>query len=330
MNITKKQRDLLRSVLGIKNKYETACRNSEHRDRFDDCMLIFQDLVSNGYMEKSSDYDLFYKVTEKGVLAALYEKEKAYHRRIRVGDTVKIINPIFVESVGYPLTKKKILKEIMTREDVKKIDDFIRNFILSKKTEEEKKEDHFLVDGDFVEINEKVFDEIVDALAYGILRDKNYGGRTRMLHTLNEPDYKGVEFIVQERKIVHTGTYHPASGGYSSWGDDCYDPAYLDIKDTHILLYNNFSPSECYKAENPFTVLTSSDDVRWLALDSRNVKKVNNTGVPEWNVLFEEQSNNIKNLSTAYTYISGMCDHHNSIFLSDEEIIKSFYEKEKK
>ncbi len=121
---------------------------------------------------------------------------------IRVYDTVKIVNPVFVIRCGYPLGAEDMRQEIREHygRAIQDLMDSVRNgnklvssdpnFSLSSCSSEERSHS-----------------KIIDALAYIRLRAKDFGGDKRTLHTKVIEELRGKETTVQEIKIVKTGTY---------------------------------------------------------------------------------------------------------------------------
>ena len=148
---------------------------------------------------------------------------------IRVGDRVKIINPVFVTRCGYPLCVEDMKKEVCERfgKEIKKL-------IYSVQQNDNK-----IISNPY-EINEKEsrdYQSIIRTLAHVRLKAKNYGGNERTLHTKIVENLKGKEVVVVSTKIVQTGTYNPSSGGYDSYsGEYDYVPAYLTNVKTHKIL----------------------------------------------------------------------------------------------
>lgn len=130
---------------------------------------------------------------------------------IRIGDTVKIINPRYIIRVGYPKILTDYIPEV---ED--KYQDILKN------------------------IPREAYNKVKMALAYAIAVKDKFGGSERSVHFDNALELANKEFQVIDIRYVKTGKY--CSGGYNSggWdGEGDYDPPYLcDIKCHKILCIN--------------------------------------------------------------------------------------------
>lgn len=149
---------------------------------------------------------------------------------IRINDRVKIITPDVFIRCGYPLTKEDMLRNELKQSDVKRIEDFLSEFGIYP---------HFfhVVGTDITQYLEnktytQVFDRVADAIAYGLLAGKRFGGRDRKIFTEYKEYLKDSYGTVVERKVVNTGTYNYGFSG--GWEDD-YEPATLTNQKTHVL-----------------------------------------------------------------------------------------------
>lgn len=171
---------------------------------------------------------------------------------IRVGDRVKITNPEIFQRVGYPNTKEDIIRNEIKKEDIPYIEQFMNHFGLAI----------VHIKNIFHKPDEDIFDRIVDAIAYGILRKKGYGGNARQIYTKYQEIYKNKEFVVTGRRVVNTGTY--VHGGFEHDYDGCpeYTPAYLSHQKSHII----------YKLE-PLT-LDFSYDPTFIEIEKIHLQKI--------------------------------------------------------
>lgn len=145
---------------------------------------------------------------------------------IRVRDKVKIINPIFIERVGYDNNLETNLKYV---ED--NFSDEIRKFAASILCKRE--------DGVFFTFSShtKVEYGIAKALAYEFLKRNSRDGNERKLYTKEEPFYEGQKVFVAAIKYVHTGFYIAPESSYDSYcGEYDYVPGYIDKRVIHKLL----------------------------------------------------------------------------------------------
>ena len=154
---------------------------------------------------------------------------------IRVGDTVKIVNPQFFVRCGYPLSFEDAC-DIVRREYKEKIASFLDSFGFTRTP--------IWFDPIYKEPNNTLysqgFDKIVKALAFDYVKAKGFGGRERKIYTKESPDYKGKRMEVEGVRMVQTGVYSPGDRGrtygYGYYNEYDYDPPYLVDQKTHKIL----------------------------------------------------------------------------------------------
>ena len=181
---------------------------------------------------------------------------------IRVNDVVKIINPLFVERVGYPLSRQMV-KDQMSPEEIA----IIKQMFASLKIPTE----HHVYDPKPNFEGERAYTRVLDAIASFQLSVKRWGGRERSIHTKHLPDYSERTALVVGKRCVKTGSYKSASGGYSYDGEYDYEPAFLHGEKTHVILEVNLY--------HPTLVTTRAG----LEIESANVvKMVQDVDTAEW------------------------------------------------
>lgn len=167
---------------------------------------------------------------------------------IRIGDKVKVINPDIVDRCGYPLTRQIVKDTMITKEQKDAIITMMRAFSGGTPIPivEELPQDLFYVQQDDVppDVDFDTYDKILDSFVFQILKDKNFGGRERILHITHRESLRDKAGWVSERKVVKTGTYKGGGGSYSYDGDFDYEPPYLDNEETHVLF--KFRPDYNY------------------------------------------------------------------------------------
>lgn len=153
---------------------------------------------------------------------ATSKKRTVYH----VDDTVKIVEPLVVVRVGYPLTKQEAL-------DVAEKDyaEAVQAFMVAVGAAHP--DDPFL---NSPEYDPRLYGDLLNAIASYWLRLKNYGGKERKIYTERDERVLCTAWRVLSKRTVKTGTYN--RGGYSGgWdGEPDYDPPYLENEKTHVLL----------------------------------------------------------------------------------------------
>ena len=142
---------------------------------------------------------------------------------IRVGDIVQINNPECFVRCGYPLSLDDVCEEIYQL-----YSDKIERFIDEIVKVDENKTPRFTV----TRTTQKPYEKIVRKLAYIRMRNKEFGGNERRIFTERRESLKDAEAEVIKIKIVKTGDYVKATGGYGE-----YEPPYLENQKTHKILY---------------------------------------------------------------------------------------------
>lgn len=141
----------------------------------------------------------------------------------KVDDVVKVVNPVFVERWGYPLTWRMLKPEF---EDHPKLNEALALLGLPRAAKQDD-----LVWTSQRYLHWKAKNDIVEGLCRAAARDRKFGGNTRSLHTVEHPQYLGRELQVFEKRVVKTGEYYAPSGR----GED-YENGGLSHQKSHILL----------------------------------------------------------------------------------------------
>ena len=150
----------------------------------------------------------------------------------RVGDTIRIVNPLFVERVGYP--------KVWT--------DFFETY----KTHPKLIEAMALLGLD--NPGGRALREFAEGAARAANRLAGFGGRERSIHhfTYEGVDYVGTECAVLSKRVVRTGTYYPPSGG-KTWTDCGYEYDYEDgglaDAESHVLICTPYGEIEAANVE---------------------------------------------------------------------------------
>lgn len=158
---------------------------------------------------------------------------------IRIGDKVKIVNPEMFVRCGYPMTKQDAREEVYSRFQPQ-VDQLIKStlyFCSELKS-------HFDYDG-------LAYHAVMEALAYGWLRRKNFGGNNREIYTAHDELAKDQIGIVTKIRFVKTGVY---INGYQT-GEGEFTPSYLSDERTHKILhlktfYRNYVDYQQIEAKN--------------------------------------------------------------------------------
>ncbi len=141
----------------------------------------------------------------------------------KIGDTVKVINPVFVTRVGYPLGLQEGIDQLITEDDkvtIKMLLSYkqpLATDIFSSYSVDNRKDKNFLA--------------MLKILSYERISQQNFGGNERSLHTILIPELKNQLISIAHKKNVKTGNRSSVSGDYDSGGY-----TYLSNCKTHIIL----------------------------------------------------------------------------------------------
>jgi len=150
----------------------------------------------------------------------------------RVGDTIRIVQPLFVERVGYPKVWTSYFEKYKTHPKLIEAMELL----------------------DLPNPGGRAQREFAEGAARAANRLAGFGGRERAIHhfTYDGYDYRGEVCEVLAKRVVRTGTYYPPSGG-KTWTDYGYEYDYenggLDDAKSHVLLCTRFGEIEACNVE---------------------------------------------------------------------------------
>lgn len=132
--------------------------------------------------------------------------------------------------VGYPLSKQIVKDTLITPFQKQKICELLdkRYSLEFEKPIDTGAFDALQYLSDYE--SQHAYDEILDALAYYILRERGYGGRERQLFTQYKPELLDKWGYVVGRKVYQTGVYN-----YPSPDEEYIEPAYLSRQKSHVV-----------------------------------------------------------------------------------------------
>lgn len=179
----------------------------------------------------------------------------------RVGETVRILQPKWFIRCGYPLTVDIVMEKYA--DEVK--------MLFGKAIEAIRPMPITLASNGDPTIDARTDQALRNAICYMIIRREGFGGKVRQIFEQEEDQTRitpsvrtGEVGTVIARKTVMTGTYSPASGGYSYDGDYDYDPAYLEDAKARVVYtlevkYGEFITlaTNCEKIEVPHVEQTT-------------------------------------------------------------------------
>ena len=143
---------------------------------------------------------------------------------IRVGDTVKIVNPLIISRIGYEFTYEDARKEI-----VESFKSDIYELMRKAKVSGWNK---IMENGAW----DNCMKKIVGALAYDLVSKKIKTGNRRMIYAELQEDLKDEIVTVVSKRTVKTGIYYPPICSGSSYEDYDYEPGGLKDEKTHVIL----------------------------------------------------------------------------------------------
>lgn len=149
-------------------------------------------------------------------------------RVIRVGDVVRIKEPIMVQRVGYPWTLDYVKKNKISEPQKNDIERLLLS--VSRRS---------WPNGVLRNIRDsKEFNKILNILAHCILKNNDFGGKERCIWAETVEKYKGKLAKVVGKHIAKTGLYCPPSNSFDYYnGGYEYEPAGLSNEQTHVILH---------------------------------------------------------------------------------------------
>lgn len=182
-------------------------------------------------------------------------------RAIGRGTYIKIVNPEVVVRWGYNLNKQIVKDTVITKEQKDAIIKLLESFNIHQKNENF----YDMIGFEYEPEKNKVYEKILDEIAYGVLKSECFGGKDRKLFTERRDFLKGARAYVNERRVVKTGTYH-AGQTYQGYFDAYpeYEPAYLSNEKTHVLYRVDVQPTDC-------PMITTSETGFWI--EKQNVER---------------------------------------------------------
>jgi hypothetical protein len=186
---------------------------------------------------------------------------------IRIGDTVKIINPEIIIRVGYPMSFDdacKQVKELYHNE----ILEFLNKTVDKQETVPLYKSLLIAHINENEYVKSKIYRKLVYALAYEHMHRKGFGGKERKIYSEQRQELLGITAKVTKIFIKKTGIYFSPSGGYDNYsGEYDYDPGGLDKEKTHKILELDHWLSNGL-------VFSTEWETHYLKIEACNVEKI--------------------------------------------------------
>jgi len=118
---------------------------------------------------------------------------------IRRGDRVKVVNPLLVTRVGYPLSQETVIREHMDEQDKAILEGWLAKHGIRYAWNE-------LGSSEIsCSLYEQESDKIIRAMARIIQHSKRYGGNIRSVHKIEKPDLAGKTLQVISKRVVYSG-----------------------------------------------------------------------------------------------------------------------------
>lgn len=164
----------------------------------------------------------------------------------RVGDIVRIINPRFIERVGYPLVWPMLMDEFEAK--LPQVRAAMHALVMPTTDEARISDLRFKQE---VTATDK---ELLKGVCMAAVRLRNFGGNERSLHYFTDEKYgdylKGQQVTVDNKRIVKTGTRFMSRSSYSYEGEyDDFELGGLYNEKTHVLLTVNYLEIEACDVE---------------------------------------------------------------------------------
>ena len=156
---------------------------------------------------------------------------------IRIGDTVKIINPEIISRIDYPMSfedARKEVKELYHNEIIE-----LLNKTVYKQTLKTSSKFKLLLADISVKgwSGDVTYEKIVSTLSWIHIRCKGFGGKEKKIYSEIRQELIGITAKVRNIMIRKTGIYFAPSGGYNSYdGEYESEPGGLDNEKTHKIL----------------------------------------------------------------------------------------------
>lgn len=174
----------------------------------------------------------------------------------KIGDIVEVVNPRFVERIGYPLSREQVRKELKNKGFERSIYEHFTDIIHQMSTGPEE-----FVSGAFdpninilsmsptsfyIKGSKLNFEKIMEDLTYHIML-KKFGGNLKSIHTKEIPELMNKRFHVIDKKIKYTGNYISSDVDCSAYLSNpkaniilSLNPIYDDLKGMNLSIIENF------------------------------------------------------------------------------------------
>ena len=164
----------------------------------------------------------------------------------RIGDIVRIVDPKFVERVGYPLVWPMLMDEFDAKLPV--VREAMKNLIFTDASEE-----MFEFNQQITRTKTNATDrDFLKGVCMAAVRMRGFGGDERSLHyfdSLEFERFRGCLFEINGKRVVKTGKRFAGSSSVSYEGEYDYENGGLNDMKTHTLLKLRYLEIEACNVE---------------------------------------------------------------------------------
>ncbi len=171
-----------------------------------------------------------------GIAAACAKPAKRHV--YRAGDVVRVVEPKFVERVGYPLVWPMLMAEFEAR--LPEVRQAMADLIVGELPEDRRFKFNRAITRTEPDAADRDF---LKGMCMAAVRIRGFGGDERSLHYHADGDpggrydyYRGMQMEVQRKRLVKTGTRFPGRSYTSHEGEHDYENGGLSDERTHTLL----------------------------------------------------------------------------------------------
>ncbi len=164
----------------------------------------------------------------------------------RVGDVVRIVEPKFVERVGYPLVWPMLMEEFEAK--LPMVREAMKDLIIADASEEMFKFNRAITRTE----TDATDRDFLKGVCMAAVRIRGFGGDARSIYYHEAGMFehtRGTTTIVHRKRTCKTGTRFAGHSSYSYEGEYNYENGGLSDEKTHVLLYTDWGEIEASNVE---------------------------------------------------------------------------------
>ena len=184
------------------------------------------------------------------------------------GELMKVVNPVFVQRVGYPHTSNDYLAKAETELTAAKLISPKLKALYGPTTRNRYEE------------------KLIRACALNMLDNARFGGPKRALHTIEYPAFKDAIVEVVDVKAAMTGTRYDGYARYDSWNNewDCEFPGLSNqVHHNLVQIRNPKGGSDFEDFVNNLLVPMIHTKKRWSQTENDATLVIELTNLERWN-----------------------------------------------